>query len=63
MSYNSTHTGAEIDDAVDKVLNGTVPKADKATRDGSGNNIVNTYATKTDLSNAINNLATIAVFE
>ena len=29
MSYNSTHTGAEIDDAVGKVLNGSVPKADK----------------------------------
>lgn len=29
MSYNSTYTGAEIDDAVGKVLNGSVPKADK----------------------------------
>ena len=29
MSYNSTHTGSQIDDAVDKVLNGSVPKADK----------------------------------
>lgn len=29
MSYNSTYTGAEIDNAVGKVLNGSVPKADK----------------------------------
>lgn len=63
MSYNSTHTGAEIDDAVDKVLNGTVPRATKATQDSSGNNIINTYATKVELETAINNLASIAVFE
>lgn len=41
MSYNSTHTGSQIDDAVEKVLNGSVPKADKLNIDaGSATNPV-----------------------
>ncbi len=38
-------------------LNGNADTAGKATNDGSGRNIVNTYATKTDLANEIKKLS------
>ena len=37
---------------------GSVASATKATQDGSGNNIVNTYATKTQLTNVENKIPT-----
>lgn len=39
-------------------LSGNATSATKSTQDGSGNNIVNTYATKTELNNTKSNLQT-----
>lgn len=52
---------AALGERIDKVVNGTAPvakaeEATKATQDGNGNVIVDTYSTKTELSNAVSDL-------
>lgn len=56
-----TAADSALSDRIDKIADGTtsVAKAEeatKATQDGNGNVIVNTYATKTELSDAVSNL-------